>query len=258
MVDSTKPRPHLLSIPSELRNRIYGYALLEPKGITISPGNTQQQPAILRTCRQIRREAIGIYYSDNNFRVTVCWHDGCKLLPLRRLLLKYRAKGVHKNYSIRLWGWIGTDDLDAWLKEYYHDPVTVPSLRQDAPAEETRAYTLARRTFGVVNRRCEVGRGNRSLVCCRPSTTPSMYSSKTGRSTNSTMMTLKRKTASLQGPTSTLRRLRRQISRRMHQKRVELPSRGSEVHEIRSLTDEWYAGGGALSEVLVFFFEEAD
>lgn len=67
--DNTKSR--LLALPGELRNRIYRYALVKDGPIAFKCGNNRSGerfvPAILQVCRQIRSEAIRIYFHENTF-----------------------------------------------------------------------------------------------------------------------------------------------------------------------------------------------
>ncbi|KAK3714663.1 hypothetical protein LTR37_007643 [Vermiconidia calcicola] len=60
---------HLLRLPAELRLRIYDYALSEDTQVVLlsDEGVKTGQPALLRTCRQIRNEALDLYYSSNIF-----------------------------------------------------------------------------------------------------------------------------------------------------------------------------------------------
>ncbi|KAI4957950.1 hypothetical protein J4E86_005090 [Alternaria arbusti] len=79
--------PSLLTIAPELRNQIYEYLLVDPNPITIEnaedisnqiarikrtrirkTSNFSGSSAILRTCRQVYHEAVGILYSRNSFR----------------------------------------------------------------------------------------------------------------------------------------------------------------------------------------------
>lgn len=57
----------LLRLPPELRNRIYIYSLhLNEDGrICVNEGEDFSEPALLSTCKQIRREARGVFYSEN-------------------------------------------------------------------------------------------------------------------------------------------------------------------------------------------------
>ncbi|KAI4923708.1 uncharacterized protein J4E92_007682 [Alternaria infectoria] len=81
--------PSLLTIAPELRNQIYEYLLVEPCPITfeiakvdlretkVTKGTSTSigSPAILRTCRQIYHEAVGLLYSRNAFRFQHSIHD---------------------------------------------------------------------------------------------------------------------------------------------------------------------------------------
>lgn len=62
----------LLSLPPEIRNSIYHYALVDNEDIVITPqvltGATQ--PSLLQVNCQTRFEATEIYYKENMF----CWH----------------------------------------------------------------------------------------------------------------------------------------------------------------------------------------
>ncbi|KAK5120783.1 hypothetical protein LTR85_005849 [Meristemomyces frigidus] len=58
----------LLSIPPEIRNYIYGLALTESDDIVVPSSGKLSQPALLRVCKQVRTEALAIYYASNNFR----------------------------------------------------------------------------------------------------------------------------------------------------------------------------------------------
>ena len=58
----------LLQLPSELRNRIYEFALTQPNAIRLPLGQSERDKrALLRTCHQIHDEAVGIYYGNNAF-----------------------------------------------------------------------------------------------------------------------------------------------------------------------------------------------
>lgn len=147
---ATQP-PGLLTISAELRNLIYEYVLIKSKRISLRNHRSHQQPDLLRTCRQIRTEAIGIYYKDNKFAFAVHHYDGMEAMDAFRLVQKYGGS-IKKNFIIELCSscpTVNISNLQAWLEAYHEDP-QVPSLRQDKRAEELDQQTLARRTFGVV------------------------------------------------------------------------------------------------------------
>lgn len=55
----------LLSLPAELRSRIYDLALTQADYITVTPD--LRQPRLLSVNRQIRKEARNIWYMSNTF-----------------------------------------------------------------------------------------------------------------------------------------------------------------------------------------------
>ena len=58
----------LLALPAELKNEIYRFSLLVQGDITIpSTGPAPKLPALLSVCREIRRDALQIYYQENDF-----------------------------------------------------------------------------------------------------------------------------------------------------------------------------------------------
>lgn len=74
----------LLSLPAELRLRIWEYSLA-PTGTLILTTTTTKRfatnpiiaPALLRTCRQIHNEASSIIIAENSICITVDAHDTC-------------------------------------------------------------------------------------------------------------------------------------------------------------------------------------
>lgn len=107
-------RSYLLRIAPELRNRIFHDCLLTERTIIVD-ANGHEQPALLRTCRQIRKEALKIFETN-----TFC-------LPITAL--GYPAPGSHwiHNEGIRKFGTVFTkstgrdiwENLIDWLRRYY-------------------------------------------------------------------------------------------------------------------------------------------
>ena len=73
----------LLSVPQELRDRVYELLLVSDKCINISnfsdrgklpPQTLSLWPAVLSTCRQVHHEAIGFLYRCNTFNITIPMH----------------------------------------------------------------------------------------------------------------------------------------------------------------------------------------
>jgi len=61
---STTNAKSIIDLPAELRNAIYESVALSDEEINII---THPQPALTRTCRQLRRECLSIYTASNNF-----------------------------------------------------------------------------------------------------------------------------------------------------------------------------------------------
>lgn len=63
----------LLSLPAELRNRISWFTLIKTKPIKVcthskvTSGPKHEEPGLLRTCQQIRKEYLNMYYQRNIF-----------------------------------------------------------------------------------------------------------------------------------------------------------------------------------------------
>jgi hypothetical protein len=73
-IDSHHPHASapFLRLPPEVRNRIYKYALRLEIGICeVNETTGFPQPALLFTCKDIRREAIAILYSVNTIRPVI-------------------------------------------------------------------------------------------------------------------------------------------------------------------------------------------
>ena len=71
--ETTKPpRSRLPILTAELRTRIYEYTLTEKHRIAI---NAQLvQPVLLSTCRQVRKDAIELWYLSNTFGIETVSH----------------------------------------------------------------------------------------------------------------------------------------------------------------------------------------
>jgi hypothetical protein len=81
----------LYKLSPELRNNIYELVLVTSGKATQADGKqtttsveiiTETQPALLRTCRQIRSEGLAMYYHHNIFKFTTTTADATALLPI--------------------------------------------------------------------------------------------------------------------------------------------------------------------------------
>lgn len=104
----------MLGIPGELRNRIYRLTLITSDDHhrikIVSPNH--DQPALLKTCRQIRSEALKIFEAENGFAISVI-----NLRPITPQgahwahRVNYKFTLVHGNQLI-------FSNLKAWIKAY--------------------------------------------------------------------------------------------------------------------------------------------
>lgn len=83
----------LTQLPAEVRNRIYELALITAKAVVISKHERSapwQAPALLQSCRQIRKEGSWIYYSANIFTMNMDHFFG------RTLLVNGEKREMHR------------------------------------------------------------------------------------------------------------------------------------------------------------------
>ncbi|KAK5111965.1 hypothetical protein LTR85_011712 [Meristemomyces frigidus] len=101
-----------LSLPPELRNAIYEYALLGPSSIEVNPDF--KIPGPLVACQQVRNEALGIYYKLNTFSIVV---EDCDA-TLLNLWTQHCCKIGQLEYDLAILvdGDANWDNLVKWVK----------------------------------------------------------------------------------------------------------------------------------------------
>ena len=104
-----------LSLPAELRNKIYKEALVETDAIKVSESTIPPEPGLLRVNRQIREEAQDIYYNDNLFRFPIADYDTTMLV---RWLGSSEARAAC-TWETRYDGRNDWANLHAWIKATY-------------------------------------------------------------------------------------------------------------------------------------------
>lgn len=113
---STPSTSALLSLPPEMRNRIYRFALLHENDILTQTGSKPPaDPAILRTCRQLRNEASGIYYQENDIVFEVESYD-------IDTYVRWTERSIHRrkaNVKFRMSAPPNWANLLRWLKAFY-------------------------------------------------------------------------------------------------------------------------------------------
>jgi hypothetical protein len=128
-MDATEaPKPSLLlSLPAELRLRIYSFALAPTGSIYLHRTSNKRyavtpstiSPALLATNRQINYEASGVLYTENVVHIAVDGHDTSwpaineARLP-QPVLQKLEHLCVLLDCTALLWGQYGSVDLDAF------------------------------------------------------------------------------------------------------------------------------------------------
>lgn len=136
----------LLSLPPELRNEIYRYALYSQEWLIADM--KPEEPGLLRTCYQIRDEASPIHHFGNHFHITVnnyngevthllrdkWWGLGRGKTPLR-ICVEMRIYQQPPNWN----------NLMRWLKLYHR--MDVLGLDSHGPAWATTDEMLIRGWF---------------------------------------------------------------------------------------------------------------
>ena len=119
--DSRESR--LLSLPPEIRNIIYRYALVDGKMIYIRyPHNLTGAPGVLQVNRQLRSETVDIYYKENTFNFYIHHYSPEGLMKWcgsSEARLRCKKNFHFVNYRDMVW-----TNLLKWLRAYYHHRVT--------------------------------------------------------------------------------------------------------------------------------------
>ena len=112
----------LLMLPAELRNSVYSYALVESRNFDIQRSSTPpKEPDLLWTCRQIRKEAYGVYYGENKFIFHVVRCDAAHYIKWCSLSRdRLSVDGVY----FKLTGAGQWSNLQLWLKAFYEKRCT--------------------------------------------------------------------------------------------------------------------------------------
>lgn len=102
-----KAEPHLLTLPRELRDSIYKYALCETHVEIKATGLTSSNGNLALTCKQLYNETVDLYYEHTTFTCGrldgfITWFRG---VPLKRLELVdkiyFRPRIIATRYRLR-------------------------------------------------------------------------------------------------------------------------------------------------------------
>ncbi|EME84624.1 uncharacterized protein MYCFIDRAFT_195623 [Pseudocercospora fijiensis CIRAD86] len=140
----------LLTLPGELRNRIYRLVLLTANNEKISISSTGfSRPALTRVNKQVRRETLKIFYYENRFKTTIhAFHPAL----LRKFIacictadseLEQRLLSYTLSVPLDSPSW---SNLMAWAKEY-HGKIL---LARPHPPKKLREFEMSDMTRHVV------------------------------------------------------------------------------------------------------------
>lgn len=134
--ETIRPRPDtpnlIMTLPGELRNHIYSLALTEAEEILVGKPSGWREPGLLFSSKEIRMEALRMYYESNKFNIIVAKGE---LKPaMRRLvnLVQEFGKGLVIDMEIRFRKANFWDDLSDLLPllEVMRDPGFEPARTQ--------------------------------------------------------------------------------------------------------------------------------
>jgi hypothetical protein len=112
---SANSSSRLLSLPGELRNRIYRFAIIGTRALEIDAARwSTHQPPLLKICKQIRHEALRLFYIENKISTNI--HDWNPVVKyhFQQLMFKHnvRPENLHHYFS----GGPNWENLMNWLK----------------------------------------------------------------------------------------------------------------------------------------------
>ena len=151
-----------LTLPGELRNRIYRFILVQPPGerVQLRVPSDFTGPGLLTTCKQIRVEAQQIYYSENTFMVTctawnsdlpVLWNRKAKQIGKESGLERQRLAGHMDGLHEANW-----NNLIVWLQRYHAGTVTSKTV---APSRMPQDHQTARFVISGMFRTVDIMKG---------------------------------------------------------------------------------------------------
>jgi len=133
----------LLSLPGELRNRIYYAALVSDRTIEIDKARwSTHQPALLKTCKTIRAEAYRLFYLENKISTNI--HDWNPIVKyeFQKLMAKHRIRPMQLNHYFT--GGPNWDNLMNWLQAVHQGRIGAIS---DAVGKQR---PIERKTIGIM------------------------------------------------------------------------------------------------------------
>ncbi|KAK4549907.1 hypothetical protein LTR36_005208 [Oleoguttula mirabilis] len=118
--DEQDGRCPLLELSAELRNRIYEMALVSGEEVVVTR-QSFAEPALIKSCHQIRDETLQVYYEQHNFAldapsfdstVAVRWTAKAQKMAMR--------KGIWNLRTLITYNWPANwRNVMLWLRRYH-------------------------------------------------------------------------------------------------------------------------------------------
>lgn len=114
------PESRFLDLPAELRNDIYRHAILKDKKILVTTSGIDE-PSLLRACKQIRDEALPIYYAENRFTLQIIDYKSDVVLSFERRerCQILRRHNIECEIRLRRVGTANWQNLREWLERFH-------------------------------------------------------------------------------------------------------------------------------------------
>jgi hypothetical protein len=133
----------LFELPPELRNRIYELVIRESHHIAICKNHKPHPPDCLNACKQLRSEALKVWYQFNHFRIVI-EHFDTSFLPLWADHIQ--TVGVQPRCKISVARSYNWTNLREWCKHVHQDPSSQPFYTWNNGRESD---TVARKTITI-------------------------------------------------------------------------------------------------------------
>ncbi|KAM0711508.1 hypothetical protein Q7P35_000874 [Cladosporium inversicolor] len=143
LATSATSSSRFLSLPAELRNSIYRYAITSPRTIEIDKARWSiHQPPLLQTCKTIRNEALRLFYMENKISTNI--HDWNPIVKyqFQRLMADHKIRPPHLHHYFT--GGPNWKNLMDWLQAVHQGRIGAIS---DAVGKQR---SIERKTVGVM------------------------------------------------------------------------------------------------------------
>lgn len=135
--------PTLLTLPAELRNAIYRLVLVVDIYVEVDD-HDHHTHSLLRTCRQLRKEASSFFLDENIF--WIIFTDLRARMPIQHWAVLCVEKQRIALVTVGSMHW---NNLKQWLKIYHENCGTYPSMADEE--EEGDASDVAAYAFNIVD-----------------------------------------------------------------------------------------------------------